>query len=85
MNRQETDREARATKNVKHVWKWILGVGIALSLFAWLGGLFNHGGNAGESDTPSEQSSNNSGNASMPDTTMQTEPDTIMEHVRGTE
>jgi hypothetical protein len=86
MNRQETDDQARSTKNVKNVWKWIVGVGIVLSLIAWFGGFFNHDRNFREADNPAEQSSNNpNAGAATTDTTMQTDPDTIMEHVRGTE
>jgi len=84
MDREETDKEARATKNTKNVWKWILGVGIVLMLIAFWGGFLNHDENFQESDTPSE-------NATMPadtaasDTSMEVHPDTIMKSVRGTE
>jgi hypothetical protein len=84
MDRGETDKEARATKNTKNVWKWILGVGIVLMAIAFWGGFFNHDNNFSESETPSV-------NATMPadtaasDTSMEVHPDTIMKSVRGTQ
>ncbi|MHA4738005.1 hypothetical protein [Dyadobacter sp. MSC1_007] len=82
MNRQETDREARATKNVKNVWKWIVGVGILLSLIAWFGGFFNHDKNWGEANKPGESTVVTDTVAS--DTGSKMRSDTVMEHVRGT-
>lgn len=82
MDREETDKEARSTKNVKNVWKWILGVGIVLILIAFFGGFLNHNGNFKESETPSmvvPDSVNNN-----PDTTA-TNADTVMQSVRGTQ
>ncbi|GGM98100.1 hypothetical protein GCM10010967_34860 [Dyadobacter beijingensis] len=84
MNRQETDKEARATKNVKNVWKWILGIGIALSLIAWLGGFFNHDSNAGRADNPADHAAPADTIAS--DTSGTTlRADTVNESVRGTQ
>ncbi|WP_254561732.1 hypothetical protein [Dyadobacter diqingensis] len=83
MDRRETDKEARATKNTKNVWKWIIGIGIVLMVIAFWGGFFNHDNNFSESETPSA-------NATMPadtvasDTAMEVHPDTIMKSVRGT-
>ncbi|MCE6992218.1 hypothetical protein [Dyadobacter sp. CY323] len=85
MNSQETDDQARATKKTGNVWKWILGVGVVLMLIAFWGGFFNHDGNFGESDNPSENSAAAISDSTASDTTMTTDPDTIMEHVRGTE
>jgi hypothetical protein len=84
MDRKETDNEARATKNTKKVWLWVLVAGVLLMIIAFWGGFLNHNENFKESETPSE-------NATMPadtaayDTTMQVHPDTIMKSVRGTE
>lgn len=84
MNRQETDREARATKNVKNVWKWIVGVGIVLSLIAWFGGFFNHDSNIGQADNPADHAAAADSVASdTSGTTLRS--DTVYEHVRGTE
>lgn len=84
MNRQETDKEARATKNVKNVWKWIVGVGIVLSLIAWFGGFFNHDRNIIQSDNPADHAAASDSVAS--DTTgTNMRSDTVYEHVRGTE
>jgi hypothetical protein len=83
MNRQETDREARATKNVKNVWKWIVGVGILLSLIAWVGGFFNHDNNAGQADNPADESTVVTDTVAS-DTGSTMRSDTVMEHVRGT-
>ena len=84
MNRQETDKEAKATKNTKNVWKWILGVGIVLMAIAFWGGFFNHNENFRESETPSETSQPAAGDSIATDSTGSTDADTIMEHVRGT-
>jgi hypothetical protein len=75
MNRQETDKEARATKNTKNVWKWILGVGIVLMLVAFWGGFFNHEENFNEAENPAQ---------TAPAETDSVAKDTMMEHVRGT-
>ncbi|ACT94367.1 hypothetical protein [Dyadobacter fermentans] len=83
MNRQETDREARATKNVKNVWKWIVGVGIVLSLIAWFGGFFNHDQNLGQSDNPADRGAATADSVAS-DTGTSLRPDTVYEHVRGT-
>jgi hypothetical protein len=83
MDRKETDKEARATKNTKNVWKWILGVGIVLMAIAFWGGFLNHDENFGESDTPSESTAMPADTAAS-DTVMNVHPDTIMESVRGT-
>ncbi|WAC10304.1 hypothetical protein [Dyadobacter pollutisoli] len=85
MNRQKTDKEARATKNVKNVWKWIVGVGIVLSLIAWFGGYINHDKNFGEADNPSQNATSASDSTAASDTTMNLDSDTIMKSVRGTE
>lgn len=85
MNRQETDKEARATKNVKNVWKWIVGVGIMLSLIAWFGGFFNHDKNFKQADSPSENASALSDSVATDTAGSTLRSDTIMEHVRGTE
>lgn len=42
MNREELDRETRATKKTKYVWVWIIGVGMVLMGIAFWGGFFNH-------------------------------------------
>ncbi|PWJ59499.1 hypothetical protein CLV98_102333 [Dyadobacter jejuensis] len=82
MNRNETDKEARATKNTKNVWKYILGVGVVLMLIAFFGGYFNHEGNFKESE-------NNTGVAADSSYTGEvekhTDADTIMDNIRGTE
>ncbi|MCF0073629.1 hypothetical protein LZD49_24330 [Dyadobacter sp. CY261] len=83
MNRQETDDEARSTKNLKNVWKWIVGVGIALSLIAWFGGFFNHDRNLGEADNPADQTAAADSVASDTAGT-NLRSDTVYEHVRGT-
>jgi len=83
MDRGETDKEARATKNTKNVWKWILGVGIVLMLIAFWGGFLNHDENFQESDTPSEHA-NAAADTVASDTTMEVHPDSIMRSVRGT-
>ena len=85
MNRQETDDEARATKNTGNVWKWILGVGVVLMIIAFWGGFFNHDQNFSESDNPSKNSSAAVSDSVASDTASTTDADTIMEHVRGTE
>ena len=82
MDNKETDKEARATKNVKNVWKWIVGVGILLSLIAWIGGFFNHDQNAGQADNPADESTVVSD--SIATDTASLRSDTMMEHVRGT-
>lgn len=83
MNRQETDKEARATKNTKNVWKWILGVGVVLMLIAFWGGFFNHDENFTESETPSETTAPATDTAAS-DTVGNVKADTIMRSVRGT-
>ncbi|MCE7041781.1 YrdB family protein [Dyadobacter sp. CY312] len=83
MNRQETDKEARATKNTKNVWKWILGVGIVLMIIAFWGGFFNHDENFTESETPSETNAPASDTVAS-DTIGVVKADTIMQSVRGT-
>lgn len=85
MNRQETDDEARATKNTKNVWKWVLGVGIVLMLIAFWGGFFNHDENFTEAETPSETNSPAVTDSIASDTTGNVAPDTIMKSVRGTQ
>lgn len=82
MNRQETDKEAKATKNTKHVWKWILGVGVILMLIAFWGGFFNHDENFNESETPGQTTAPADTIAS--DTVGNVKADTIMQSVRGT-
>jgi hypothetical protein len=84
MDRRETDKEAKATKNTKNVWKWILGVGVVLMLIAFWGGFFNHNENFKESDSPSENSIPATDTVAS-DTAMEIHPDTIMESVRGTQ
>jgi hypothetical protein len=84
MDRQETDKEARATKNTKHVWKWILGVGVVLMLIAFWGGFFNHDENFSESETPAQSNSPAMSDTIATDTVGYVKPDTIMRHVRGT-
>ena len=85
MNRQETDQEAKNTKNTKNVWKWILGVGIALMAIAFWGGFFNHNENFKESETPSESTQPAVTDSVATDTVGQVSADTIMKSVRGTE
>ena len=83
MNRQETDREAKATKNVKNVWKWIVGVGLVLSLVAWLGGFLNHDSNPGRADNPADHAAvADSVAADTVGTSLRS--DTVYESVRGT-
>ena len=84
MNRQETDKEAKATKNTKNVWKWILGVGIVLMAIAFWGGFFNHNENFKESETPSESNSPAPIDSVASDTVGNVNADTIMRSVRGT-
>jgi len=84
MDRRETDKEAKATKNTKNVWKWILGVGVVLMLIAFWGGFFNHDENFKESDNPSENSIPAADSVAS-DTAMEIHTDTIMESVRGTQ
>jgi len=85
MDRQETDKEARATKNTKNVWKWILGVGIVLMAIAFWGGFFNHNENFQESETPSENTVPASADTVATDTKGEVKADTIMENVRKSE
>ncbi|NIJ55794.1 hypothetical protein [Dyadobacter arcticus] len=80
MNSQETDKEAKATKNTKNVWKWILGVGIVLMLIAFWGGFFNHKENFKEAENPAETSTEN--NAAVVDSIAS---DTINQGVRDTQ
>jgi hypothetical protein len=82
MDNKETDKEARATKNTKNVWKWILGVGVVLMIIAFWGGFFNHNENFQEAETPSESVPVTDSAAS--DTAGRMHSDTMMEHVRGT-
>ncbi|SKB98778.1 YrdB family protein [Dyadobacter psychrophilus] len=82
MDRRETDKEAKATKNTKNVWKWILGVGIVLMAIAFWGGFFNHNENFTEAETPSSQGAEGAGSAAAADSVAS---DTIMENVRKTE
>jgi flagellar basal body-associated protein FliL len=81
MDRRETDNEARATKNTKNVWKWILGVGVVLMLIAFWGGFFNHNEKFSESDNASENVPAMADSVAS-DTASQTNSDTIMESVR---
>ena len=80
MNRQETDKEAKATKNTKNVWKWILGVGVVLMLIAFWGGFFNHDENFSESNNPAATS-----DTVATDNGTDMKADTVMENVRGTQ
>lgn len=80
MDRRETDKEARATKNTKNVWKWILGVGVVLMLIAFWGGFFNHDEKFRGSDSPSENVPAVAD--SIASDTTQVNSDTIMESVR---
>lgn len=82
MNRQETDEEAKATKNTKNVWKWILGVGILLMAIAFWGGFFNHNESFEGSETPSETQSVNKDTIATD--SGKTNADSVMENVRGT-
>lgn len=84
MNRQETDNEARATKNTKNVWKWILGIGIVLMGIAFWGGFFNHNENFSESESPSETNAPAATDSIAKDTIGSIPIDSIMEGVRGT-
>lgn len=81
MDRRETDKEAKATKNTKNVWKWILGVGIVLMAIAFWGGFFNHNENFTESENAS-QSSGAASDTVASDTRGEVRADTIMENVR---
>ncbi|MEO6284403.1 MAG: hypothetical protein ABIN80_00605 [Dyadobacter sp.] len=81
MDRRETDKEAKATKNTKNVWKWILGVGVVLMLIAFWGGFFNHNEKFSESDNPSENVPAMADSVAS-DTVSQANSDTIMESVR---
>ena len=84
MNRQDTDDEARATKNTKNVWKWILGVGVILMAIAFWGSFFSQNKNFKESETPSESTQPAMADSVASDTVGNVNADTIMEHVRGT-
>ncbi|GAB2786002.1 hypothetical protein GCM10027275_33040 [Rhabdobacter roseus] len=58
MNRKEIDQEAKATKSTRNVWMWIVGIGIILMIIAFVGGVFNHGGDVTpNSNTPGAVSS----------------------------
>jgi hypothetical protein len=81
MDRRETDKEAKATKNTKNVWKWILGVGVVLMLIAFWGGFFNHNEKFGESDSPSENVPAVADSVAS-DTISQANSDSIMQSVR---
>lgn len=85
MDRKETDQEARATKNTKKVWGWVLGAGIILMAFAFWGGFFNHSENFSEAETPAETKGVAPVDTTASDTTMEVHPDTIMKSVRGTQ
>lgn len=52
MDREEINEEAKATKNTRVVWKWVIGVGIVLMIIAFWGGFFNHDENFSESESP---------------------------------
>jgi flagellar basal body-associated protein FliL len=82
MNRQETDKEARATKNTGNVWKWILGVGIVLMLVAFWGGFFNHNENFSESENASQESTAVTDSLAADTTNQQVSTDTINKDVR---
>ncbi len=84
MNRQETDQEAKATKNTKNVWKWIMGVGVVLMAIAFWGGFFNHNENFTESETPSVTNAPAVADSIAQDTVGSVPIDSIMEGVRGT-
>lgn len=84
MDRKETEDETKATKNTKHVWKWILGVGIVLMLIAFWGGFFNHEENFSEAETPSASVADTASTTAS-DTAQELHSDTINNSVRGTE
>lgn len=81
MDRRETERETKATKNTKNVWKWILGVGAVLMLIAFFGGFFNHDKNFEQKETPSAAVADTVAS----DSATSLPPDTVYQHVRGTE
>jgi hypothetical protein len=83
MDRRETERETKATKNTKNVWKWILGIGAVLMIFAFFGGYFNHDKNFSGAQGPSTRVADTIVTDRM-DTTQQLHPDSIMNNVRGT-
>lgn len=83
MDRHETDKEARKTKNTRHVWKWILGVGVVLMAIAFWGGFFNHNENFDKAETPSESAAPDYADTTATDSG-RANADTIMENVRGT-
>lgn len=84
MDRKETDKEARATKNTKKVWLWVLVAGVILMAIAFWGGFLNHDENFSEADTPSQHETMPMDTAAS-DTIMDVHPDTIMKSVRGTQ
>ncbi|GHB54963.1 hypothetical protein [Persicitalea jodogahamensis] len=56
MDRKETDHEARETKKIGNVLYWIIGIGIVLSILAFVYSFLRHDGDAvPKSDTPSSQ------------------------------
>lgn len=42
MNRKETEDELKSTRNIKGLWKWIIGIIIVLMGIGFWGGYFNH-------------------------------------------
>ena len=84
MDRKVTEDETKGTKNTKHLWKWVVGVGIALMIIAFWGGFFNHNQNFTEAETPSATVRDSTSMMSS-DTTQLLAPDSINKSVRGTE
>ncbi|MDQ6480883.1 hypothetical protein [Dyadobacter sp. LHD-138] len=83
MDREETDKEARATKNTKKVWKWVIGGGIILMIIAFWGSFFSQDKNFSESDRPSADAIMQADSAAS-DTLTEVHPDTMMKGVGGT-
>ncbi len=56
MDRKETDHEARETKKIGNVLYWIIGIGIVLSILAFVYSFLRHDGDvAPQSGEPTGQ------------------------------
>ncbi len=65
MNRKETENELKSTRNIKGMWKWIIGVGIVLMIIAFWGSYFNHDQNFIEKQNPESVEKDSVGQKTM--------------------